>query len=113
MNYTPRAYIIRNLQEWIDSGALVLRSKQGTRSDVAKRVRCGELFPTSYAGVMFTSKEARDVFETYVDNNRVLDKNKVAVRKGIYTEYALNHACESGDLIKIDAFSNTLSLYVD
>lgn len=110
---TPRDLVVEAVQAWIDSGYLVPRSEQGIRSQIAKKVKSGELFPTSYAGIMATNEKVRDAFEHYVDTNRIMDANKVAVRKGLYTEHAVNKACEKGELVRVAAFSSTLTLYVD
>lgn len=110
---TPRELVLEAVQEWIDRGHLVTRSEQGIRSQIAKKVKTGELFPTSYAGIMATNEKVRDAFEHYVNTNRIMDVNKVAVRKGLYTEHSINKACEKGELVRVAAFSNTLTLYVD
>lgn len=110
---TPRDIIVETVKKWVDNGDLVLRSQQGTRAEIANKVKDGLLFPTSYAGIMATQKEVRDSFEHYIDTNRIMDVNKVAVRKGLFTEYAINKACMSGELVRVANFANSLTLYVD
>lgn len=110
---TPRDLVVQAVKQWIDDGHLVLRSQQGTRAEVANKVKDGALFPTTYAGIMATSESVRDAFEHYVSTNRIMDSNKVAVRKGLYTEYSINKACMNGELVRVANFANALALYVD
>lgn len=110
---TPRDMVADAVRAWIDTGCLVSRSQQGTRAEIAAKVKAGELFPTSYAGLMATSESVRNAFEHFVDTNRIMDTNKVAVRKGLCTEYAINKACVNGDIVRVANLANSLTLYVD
>lgn len=110
---TLRQDIVDWLRACIANSELVLRSEQGDRTEIASAIKNGLLYPTSYGGVMATNEEVRDTFEKYVDYNRIMDSNKLAVRKGLTTQYLVKKACDSGEIVKIADFGNTVALFVD
>lgn len=110
---TPRNHIEDTIRRWIKDGKLVLRSSQGTRSEVLAKIKEGILYPTPYAPLMMTDKAMREQFESYIACGRVMDYNNVAVRKGYYTQYSIDKAVRNGELGKIDDFDNAIILYTD
>lgn len=109
----PRSEIATQIRWWVANGNIVLRVNQGTRTEVAAKVKDGKLYPTSYPALMATDIETRDKFEHYITCGRLLDYNKVSVRKGYYTQYAVDKAVRTGELQRIDTFGSAITLYID
>lgn len=112
-SHTPRKDILAVVRQWIVNGDLVLRIGQGNRTDVANAIRRGKLFPTSFERILATSEIVRAAFEGYIDSNRIFDCTRLAARKGLTTGYAIEKACESGVITKIEDFGSKAVIYVD
>lgn len=110
---TPRCEIVEWIKSCIADKHLVLRSNQGTRTDISNAIKDGLLFPTSFASIMATNADIRDNFEHYIDVGRIFDTIRLAARKGLNTDYAIKRAVSSGDIERIEDFGSSVGLYVD
>lgn len=112
INLKPKEELLSLIKSWIGNGLLVLRTEQGDRSDVARAIKKGRLFPTSFASIMATDESVRDEFEHCIDANRIMDSNRLASRMGLTTIFARNRAVQEGKITKIDDFGTNVALYV-
>lgn len=99
---------------WIKEGKLMSKKSTGlSYAGINKAIAKGDFLPTSYESIVATDKEARDKFETLVNQKRILDGNAVKVNKGLMTLYAINIACANGDMLRFSDFGHSIPLYID
>lgn len=102
------------LRNRIADGELV--SRKGTGMDYAeinRRIARGELLVTSCESVLARTEEARDEFEGWVSERRVMDTNMVRVHKGLLTLYAINKECADGKMLRFPDFGRMCPLFID
>lgn len=109
---TPRCEVAAWVRLAIEHKHLVLRSEQGTRTDISNAIKEGVLYPTSFSSIMATNKKVKDKFEYYIDHGRIFDSARLSARKGLNTDYAIKKAVNAGDIVRIDDFGSATGLYV-
>lgn len=109
-NYTGQE-AVANITRWHEDGELVLRTDVGIRSVVAKKIKRGELFPTSFGAILATSEAVRNTFESYIDKGVVMDANKLAVKYNLNTRFSIERACQKVKIKKISCFGTNITLY--
>lgn len=109
---TPRHEIAAWIRLGIEHKHLVLRSEQGTRTEISKAIKDGTLFPTSFSSIMATNKDIKDKFEYYIDNERIFDTARLSARKGLSTDYAIKKAVSKGNIVRVDDLGSAIALYV-
>lgn len=102
---------VERIAIWANNGFLVLRSDMGGKTAVAKKIKAGELYPTSYGSLLATCEEVRDAFEYYYSNGLIMDSNKLAASQGYTTRFAIQKACDRGDIKRVDCFGDKIGLY--
>lgn len=107
-----KSEIADKIAQWYANANLILRTEVGVRSVVANKIKRKELFQTSFGAILATSENVRDQFESYVDNGSLMDANKLAVRYGLTTRFAINKACKRGIIERIDCFGSAIALFV-
>lgn len=104
------------LDEWVDSGKLLSKTKFARKyGDVNRMMQSLELLPTSYAGILFSGEclEERNIFETLINNARIMDSNKLKVVKGFLSDYALNREVCMGRIIRYNKLGRAGLLFID
>jgi hypothetical protein len=102
--------IIRQLEEWRDSGAM--RSKldvldRGSKFPYAsmnKALAEGTFFRSSVEGILFMDVQARDEFERLYDERKILTYNRLAIKlgdKGV-TQHSVNMAVTKKRVLRFD-----------
>lgn len=109
---TPRGEIVEWIKTCIANAELVLRSGQGSRTEISNAIKDGLLYPTSFASIMATSAEIRDKFEHYIDAGRIFDTIRLSARKGLTTDYLVKKSVSAGEIDRIDDFGSAIGLYV-
>lgn len=80
---------------------------------VNKAIAEGRLFQTSFASIVCSDAETRDVFEDFVRKGRIMDVTAVKVQMGLLTQYAITKAAADGRFLRFPDFGNSCVLYID
>ena len=106
--------IAEKLRNAIADGVLVSRKSLGVPyPEVNRMIAKGELFVTSCESVLARTEWARDEFEKWVSERRVMDTNMVRVHKGLLTLYAINKECADGKMLRFPDFGRMCPLFID
>lgn len=102
------------LQELIDNNRIV--SKKSTNDSyhsIDRGVKRGVYFVTPYRSVIATDEEAQKWFVDKVHNGVIMNFLQVQMRLGLLTRYAVNKACEKGELDKFAGLGRDCILYIN
>ena len=102
------------LQELVDNKRII--SKKSTNDNyhsIDREIKKGVYFVTPYRSVIATDKEARDWFVDKVYKGEIMDFLQVQMGLDLLTRYAVNKACENGQLDKFVGLGKDCILYIN
>lgn len=109
-----RDEILAALRQMIADGELVSKANCGfSYPEINRKIAKGEFFVTSCASVLATTMIAKDEFEDWIQDHRVMDANMVRVHKNLLTLYAINKECAEGRMVRFSDFGKMCPLFID